>query len=51
MHQDIQERTFNFSVRIVNLSSELPDSKTAKVLGNQVLRSGTSIGEIGRAHV
>lgn len=44
MYQDIQERTFNFSVRIVNLSSELPNSKAARVLGNQILRSGTSIG-------
>ena len=44
MNKDIQERTFDFSVRIVNLSAELPDSKAAKVLGNQVLRSGTSIG-------
>jgi len=44
MSQDIKERTFNFGVRIITLSNHLPDTKSGTVLGNQVLRSGTSIG-------
>ena len=44
MKRDIQERTFNFGLRIINLSNHLPNTKAAKVLGRQVLRSGTSVG-------
>lgn len=44
MKQGIQDRSFDFAVRIVNLSNHLPDTKAGRVLGNQVLRSGTSIG-------
>ena len=44
MKRDIEERTFNFGVNIVELSYELPESKAGKVLGGQILRSGTSIG-------
>lgn len=44
MYQDIKERTFNFGVRVVKLSVHLPNSKASNVLGNQVLRSGTSVG-------
>ena len=42
---DIAERTFNFAVRIVNLCKVLDEkSGVGKVLYNQLLRSGTSIG-------
>ncbi|MBI5021362.1 MAG: four helix bundle protein [Ignavibacteriales bacterium] len=44
MYQDIVERTFNFGVKIVNLTSKLPQSREGYVLGKQLLRSGTSIG-------
>ncbi|TAK53878.1 MAG: four helix bundle protein [Bacteroidetes bacterium] len=44
MYKDIKERTFEFGVRVVKMSEQLPNSKAGKVLGNQVLRSGTSIG-------
>ena len=51
MQQDIKERTFNFGVRIINLTDHLAESKAGKVLGNQVLRSGTSIGaNVEEAH-
>ncbi|MEO8210176.1 MAG: four helix bundle protein [bacterium] len=39
----IREKSFEFSVRIVNLSIFLREKKEF-VLSNQVLRSGTSIG-------
>jgi four helix bundle protein len=42
---EIQTRTFNFSVRIVRLHQHLIKSgETSKILSNQILRSGTSIG-------
>ena len=44
MYRDIKERTFNFGLRIINLSTHLPDKKAGYVLGTQILRSGTSIG-------
>ena len=44
MQRDIQERTFNFGVRIIKLVGSLPNSKIGGVIGKQVLRSGTSIG-------
>ncbi len=42
--EDIRERTFKFALRIISLSKELPNNEINKVLRNQVLRSGTSIG-------
>ena len=41
----IQDRTFDFAVRIVKLSLHLDGRRgTAKVLSPQILRAGTSIG-------
>ena len=44
MPEDIKERTFNFGLRVITLSNHLPETRAGKALGNQVLRSGTSIG-------
>ena len=44
MKQGIQERSFDFAVRVINLSNHLPETRAGRVLGNQVLRSGTSVG-------
>ena len=42
---DICERTFQFSVRIVNLCHFLNETQaTTKILSKQLIRSGTSIG-------
>ncbi len=41
---DMKDRTKAFALRIVRLSSALPRSREADVIGHQVLRSGTSIG-------
>ncbi|MGB0370658.1 MAG: four helix bundle protein [Opitutales bacterium] len=41
---DLKDRTLAFAVRIVRLSSALPEDREAEVIGKQVLRSGTSIG-------
>lgn len=37
-------RTREYALRIIRLSSSLPRTKEAFVLGQQILRSGTSIG-------
>ena len=42
--RDIVERTFEFSLRIVRLCKELEKDRVARILMNQVLRSGTTVG-------
>ncbi len=43
--RDIKERTFDFAVEIVHLCQDLDKTLgTARTLGRQLLRSGTSIG-------
>lgn len=37
-------RTKRFALRIIKLTSALPTSAAARVIGNQLLRSGTSVG-------
>jgi len=39
---DLQERLIDYAVRIIKLSEALPDTKAAKHVSSQVLRSGTS---------
>jgi len=41
---EIKDRSFDFSLRIVKLSQSLPENNTGFVIGKQILRSGTSIG-------
>lgn len=48
-HADFSQRTFDFALRIVRLVEALPDSGVCRTLGNQLLRSGTSIGANARA--
>ncbi len=40
----IQEKTFNFAVRVINVYKHLTNEKKEFVLSKQLLRSGTSIG-------
>ena len=42
--KDILERTVNYSLSIVKLYRELEKDSVGRVLGKQVLRSGTAIG-------
>ena len=50
--QDIKERTFQFSIRVVRLCQTLDASPgVSRTLANQLLRSGTSIGaNVEEAH-
>ena len=40
----IVDRSYSFSLRIVNLCKELQEDKIGRILMNQLIRSGTSIG-------
>ena len=40
----LQQKSFNFAIRIINAYKYLKDSKKEFVLSKQLLRSGTSIG-------
>jgi len=42
----IKEKSYSFSIRIVNLYKFLCDEKKEFVLSKQILRSGTSIGAL-----
>jgi|SRR5438445_3287939 len=48
MDRALTDRLKAFSVRVVRLCATLPSSNVARVLGNQVLRSATSVGAHGR---
>ena len=41
---NLKDRTKLFALRIIKMYTKLPKSGVAKVIGNQVLRSGTSVG-------
>ncbi len=45
----LQQRTYQFAVRIVKLFQALPNRQDARVLGNQLLRCGTSVAANYRA--
>ena len=44
MQKTIQEKSFGFAIRIVNLCRYLRDEQKEYALSKQLLRSGTSIG-------
>ena len=44
MKSILEEKSFNFAIRIVNLNKYLIDKKQEFVISKQLLRSGTSIG-------
>jgi four helix bundle protein len=44
MKGDLKERMKEFALNIIGLYSQLPKRREAQVLGDQLLRSGTSVG-------
>ena len=46
---DFRQRTFRFGVRIVRLIQTLTKNDVGRVIGNQLLRSGTAVGANYRA--
>jgi len=41
---DLRDRTKTFALRVIKMFTALPKTEVARVLGRQVLRSGTSVG-------
>jgi four helix bundle protein len=46
---DMIQRTKSFATRVVKLYRSLPPSREAQIIGQQVFRSGTSVGANYRA--
>jgi four helix bundle protein len=42
--KELEKRTKEFAVKIINLSSKLPNTAEGIVIRNQITKSGTSIG-------
>ena len=42
--QELKYRTKNFALRIIKLVQALPKTDIGRVIGNQLLRSGTAVG-------
>jgi len=47
--QELKDRTREFALRVVRATQSLPKGRVAWVLGDQLLRSGTSVGANYRA--
>jgi four helix bundle protein len=47
--EDFKARTRTFALRIIRLAESLPNTPTAKVIRNQMLRCGSSVGANYRA--
>jgi four helix bundle protein len=46
---ELKKRTKQFGLRVIRLVESLPNGQTARVIGNQLLRSGLSVGANYRA--
>lgn len=46
---ELKDRTKQFGLRVIRLVESLPKTKTATVIGNQLLRCATSVGANYRA--
>lgn len=44
MELELKRRTKRFALQVIHLVQNLPSSRTADVLGRQLVRSGTSVG-------
>lgn len=49
--QELKSRTKQFAIRIVKLFRSLPRTEEARIIGRQMLRSGTSVAANYRASV
>jgi len=48
-YENLKKRTKQFALDVIKLVEGLPPGQTCKILGNQLLRSGTSVGANYRA--
>jgi four helix bundle protein len=49
MSVELKERSKQFALRVITLVDALPNSAAGRTLGNQLIRSGTSVGANYRA--
>ncbi|HUT44249.1 MAG TPA: four helix bundle protein [Desulfatiglandales bacterium] len=42
--KELEKRTRKFAVRMINLSTNLPNTPEGKVIRNQITKAGTSVG-------
>jgi four helix bundle protein len=47
--EELKSRTKKFALRVIKLVNALPKTQVGKVIGNQLLRAGTSVGANYRA--
>ena len=47
--EELRERTKQFAIRVINLYRALPKAQEARIIGNQLLRSATSVAANYRA--
>jgi four helix bundle protein len=47
--EELKKRTKQFALRIMKLVDSLPDTLSGRTIGNQIIRSGTSVGANYRA--
>src|SRR6266700_2228548 len=47
--EDFRRRTFQFGIRVIRLTESLLNTDAARVIGKQLLRSGTAVGANYRA--
>jgi len=48
-HQNLQDRTRKFALAVIQFAEKLPSDETSRIIGRQLLRSGTSVGANYRA--
>ncbi len=48
-NQELKNRTKNFSLRIITLVNQLPNTRAGNTIANQIIRSGTSVAANYRA--
>jgi four helix bundle protein len=48
-HQNLQIRTMQFALQVIEFCEGLPKDETSRILARQLLRSGTSVGPNYRA--
>ena len=47
--KDLKKRTKDFALRVMRLVDALPNTRSGRAIGNQLIRSGTSVGANYRA--
>lgn len=48
-HDNLKQRTKNYALRVIKVVEALPKTLTARTIGDQLLRAGTSVGANYRA--